>query len=176
MFGLTTKTIKEMSDFSTELNALGEKISASRIESLTRSAIKLSSVRKFKIYSQKSSESVVKAIEAYIKKCTKEQRLGALYVIDSIARASMKLAEKDPIWLNTYGKLFPVKLGPLLPILFDCAAKEKVGDLAKRKEKMKRMVGLWIQTPKLFPIQFSTDLYKCFEPTPKKKEGSIKWD
>ncbi len=62
----------------------------------------------------------------WIRRSTPSSRLGAIYVIDSIARAAMKLHEKDPSWNNVYYDLFPTQLGPIMSILFNVGDKEKV--------------------------------------------------
>jgi hypothetical protein len=133
-------------EFKKELAALGDKISASRIESLTKKAIKLT---------LKQSDFVLETIGNYIQKARKGARLGAMYLIDSLAKSSMKLSEKDENFKNLYHKKLPEKLGELIPILFDCEGKER--------EKIKKIITIWAQQEKMFVPGFATHMMKKFE-------------
>ena len=133
-------------EFKSELAALGGKISASRIESLTKKAIKLT---------LKQSDFVLETIGLYIQKARKEARLGAMYLIDSLAKSCLKLSEKDENFKNLYYKKLPEKLGELIPILFDCEAKER--------EKIKKIITIWAQQEKMFLPGFAAHMMKKFE-------------
>ncbi|KAJ3303503.1 hypothetical protein HDV03_003780 [Kappamyces sp. JEL0829] len=131
--------------FKKELHSLGEKLSASKIQNLTKMAIKMS---------LKYADQVAGCIEDYITVCSMSSRLGALSVVDSICRGASKLHDKDPSWDNVYYKILPERLAPLFPTLFDCPEKDK--------EKMKRIVGFWMQSDKLFPTEFATTAYRDY--------------
>ncbi|KAI8899607.1 hypothetical protein BC833DRAFT_359437 [Globomyces pollinis-pini] len=116
----------DLQDFQKELKTLGDKIpvSASKIGSITKLAMKYIS----------DSNQIVEIISSFIKQCKPEVKLGAMYLIDSICRASQKLSESE----NLYPKNFEIVLPDLFWELTKCPPKDK--------DKMKRVLHLWISS------------------------------
>lgn len=115
-----------MSEFENEIKTIGDKlpVSASKISCLTKIALK----------EVNNSEAIISILANYIQNSVPETRLPLLYVIDSICRASSKLQDKE----NSYLVKIEVVLPTLMKYLIDCSPKEK--------DKMKRVVGLWMSS------------------------------
>ncbi|KAI8846329.1 hypothetical protein BC829DRAFT_398642 [Chytridium lagenaria] len=119
-------------EFDKELHSLYETklpISASKIQQLTRLALKHS--RHYK--------NVVYSIEKFVQKCSVDLKLAGLYVIDSIARASQKSAigEGSSASLEAFAYLARLeeKIEGIFPHLLAASDHDK--------EKMKKVLGIW---------------------------------
>ncbi|KAJ3064693.1 RNA binding protein Nrd1, partial [Quaeritorhiza haematococci] len=122
---MSSANLKEMLEFDKEIHSLLDSkppVSASKIQLLTRIALKHS-----KLY-----KNVVYSIEKFIQKCPPEYKLAGLYVVDSIARAASKVPQGEG---ENYIQRLGEKLESMFPHLILAPSKDK--------EKMKRVVGLW---------------------------------
>ncbi|KAI8909328.1 hypothetical protein DFJ77DRAFT_472148 [Powellomyces hirtus] len=108
-------SLRDSLEFDKELHSLYETkipVSASKISSLTKLAVKHA-----KLY-----KNIVFSIEKFVQKCPPELKLAGLYVIDSIARAVAKHPEEG----ESYIARFEEKIESLIPHLLQAPAKDKV--------------------------------------------------
>lgn len=136
---------KDVIDFEKELHALYEvklPVSASRIQTITKLAIK----------NYKGYKNVVFSIEKFIQKCPNELKLGAMYVVDSIARTAAKSSSSD---VKAYVSRFAEKIESMLSNV--------IGAPEKDKEKIRKLLGVWKKS-NLFDEDLLKNLEKEFLP------------
>lgn len=136
---------KDVIDFEKELHALYEvklPVSASRIQTITKLAIK----------NYKGYKNVVFSIEKFIQKCPNELKLGAMYVVDSIARTAAKSSSSD---VKAYVSRFAEKIESMLSNV--------IGAPEKDKEKIRKLLGVWKKS-NLFDEALLKNLEKEFLP------------
>nr|KAJ3422671.1 hypothetical protein HK105_007024 [Polyrhizophydium stewartii] len=124
-------------DFSRELLSLYElkpPVSASKIAAITKLAL----------HYTKQYKAIVHGIEKFVLKCRPEHKLTGLYVIDSIVRASLRRAAEHQQQTQQYGahSVFVRRFEEKLDSIFLNLA----GASTKDKERMKRVLGLWLQS------------------------------
>ena len=136
---------KDVLDFEKELHALYEvklPVSASRIQAITKLAIK----------NYKGYKNVVFSIEKFIQKCPNELKLGAMYVVDSIARTAAKSSSPD---VKAYVARFAEKLESMLSNVGNASEKDK--------EKIRKLLGVWKKSS-LFDEEFLKKIEKDYLP------------
>ncbi|TPX61392.1 hypothetical protein SpCBS45565_g07275 [Spizellomyces sp. 'palustris'] len=135
-------SLRDTLEFDKELHSLYETklpVSASKISSLTKLAIKHA----------KNYKNIVYSIEKFIQKCPPELKLAGLYTIDSIARAAAKHPEDGKVYIAR----FEEKLDTFIPHLFQAPPKDR--------DRVKRTVGLWKRSG-LFNVEQVTALEKQY--------------
>ncbi|KND02580.1 uncharacterized protein SPPG_03038 [Spizellomyces punctatus DAOM BR117] len=135
-------SLRDTLEFDKELHSLYETklpVSASKISSLTKLAIKHA----------KNYKNIVYSIEKFIQKCPPELKLAGLYTIDSIARAAAKHPEDGKVYIAR----FEEKLDTFIPHLLQAPPKDK--------DRVKRTVGLWKRSG-LFNVEQVTALEKQY--------------
>ncbi|KAJ3189382.1 hypothetical protein HDU85_003011 [Gaertneriomyces sp. JEL0708] len=148
--------LKEALEFDKELHSLYEAklpVSASKISSLTKLAVKHA----------KQYKGVVYSIERFITKCPPELKLAGLYVVDSIARAVSKHPEEG----ESYIARFEERMDAMFPHLMQAPGKDK--------DRVKRTVGLWRKS-KLFSPSVVEQVEKTYlqvEPTPQPSTDAL---
>ncbi|KAJ3320448.1 hypothetical protein HDV06_005271 [Boothiomyces sp. JEL0866] len=129
-----------MEEFEREINSLGDKIpvSVSKITNLT------------KIAHRNPPLDITNLIEKFIRTCPPPVKLGVVYLIDSIFKAKK----------TEYPKIIGPRLLDWFTILSQCPDNDK--------EKMKRVLNLWMQNELLASIDLKKIL-ECFIPKPVEK-------
>ncbi|KAJ3130121.1 hypothetical protein HK098_006180 [Nowakowskiella sp. JEL0407] len=132
---------RETLEFDKQLYQIKVPVSQSRIQSLTKLALKNIKVFMLQLPNVNFNsryifaqlyKNVVYSIEKFIQKCAADSKLPGLYVINAIATAAKKHPEGEVYLIR-----FEEKLESLIPHLLQASSKDK--------EKMKKVITLWKQ-------------------------------